>query len=336
MLQKEVRLIKEINVWSPHNTLKEIDGAAKRKGTTGITIFGAEEHEVVWEWYTTKSYKRVEKFAKKHPVNIVMGCFPTKTYWEQKSFPKNASVHLWTTFWASAILTQQYQQILHFEVTGMKKIFTSLNHNPHSHRCEMMDIVAEYNLIDDGTITWHYPEEKYDWKHWSPTKLLLDVPAGKDEILLGGIVDSYKDTFCSLVSESTSDLHFFTEKTWIHLFLMRPFLIAGAPGMHTRLQRLGFRLYHEIFDYSFDTVEDQTTRYRMIAENIASLKGKDLDQLRRQILPKLKYNYNLAVALATDLNRVPDVVFGLEDTQPQHSYVNVLKGMREIKSQSAS
>ena len=70
-------------------------------------------------------------------------------------------------------------------------------------------------------------------------------------------------TCCDVVLESYFvGPTFITEKTYKEFIFKRPFLLLGSAGINQSLKDLGFELYDEIFDYSFDSENDNFTRLK--------------------------------------------------------------------------
>jgi hypothetical protein len=104
-----------------------------------------------------------------------------------------------------------------------------------------------------------------------------------------------------LVTESDDEFVFFTEKTATPILLNKPFLVAGSVNFHDSLRRRGFELYTELFDYSFDSVEDINVRYEMIVENVKHISSMDLNELHNKVVDKLHYNKQHALKLINDI-----------------------------------
>lgn len=95
---------------------------------------------------------------------------------------------------------------------------------------------------------------------------------------------------------------FFSEKTFRAIAHMQPFLIFGQPGCNTALEKLGFRLFREDFDYEFDSIQDTKQRYSAILDTVKDIVNKlsnmsRTEQIewrfsRREIL---EHNYNLVM-----------------------------------------
>ena len=103
----------------------------------------------------------------------------------------------------------------------------------------------------------------------------------------------YDSTYFSIVSETTTyskyQLHI-TEKTYKPIAYYHPFVLFGQTGTLADLHELGFESFENLFDESYDLVEDQPTRLAMIVDNVKNFKETDYDAIT---LDKLEHNYNL-------------------------------------------
>ena len=77
---------------------------------------------------------------------------------------------------------------------------------------------------------------------------------------------------------------------------------------------MGFELYDELFDYSFDTDGKLPNRINGIIDNINNLKDKDYELLKQKVKDKVEHNYNKIVELATTRKYVPDFMLQYLDT----------------------
>jgi len=101
---------------------------------------------------------------------------------------------------------------------------------------------------------------------------------------------------------------FYSEKTFRSIAHMQPFLIFGQPGCNSRLEDFGFKLYRDLFDYSFDSIQDTKKRYEAILDTVQDAVDS-LDKMTREKQIKwrfrqkeiLKHNYRLL--MDTNLER---------------------------------
>ena len=125
------------------------------------------------------------------------------------------------------------------------------------------------------------------------------------------VSDIHQQSFCQLVSETTDRAYFISEKTIMPLCAGKPFLVASRQGYHKLLTELGFVLYDEIFDYSFDDVSDEDARYELLIDNYKRLCNIPLDELpdlTKKIAGKLLHNKNRVREIVYDRDRYPDLV----------------------------
>jgi hypothetical protein len=93
-----------------------------------------------------------------------------------------------------------------------------------------------------------------------------------------------------LVSETSKEVAFITEKTFRPILLEQPFICLGAVNQNLDLVKYGFELYDEIFDYSFDSKPNLEDRIKGIIENLNKIKDEDYYQLYNLLEPKIKRN----------------------------------------------
>ena len=191
--------------------------------------------------------------------------------------------------------------------------FISMNCKPSEHRQSMMDLLAKYDLINIGALSWlEWPIGRitdYDYKYWSPQLLrLTEVVPGVNQFMAPA---EYNSSFMQLVTESSVSHLVMSEKTCMPLFQKKPFLVLGSPGFYSMLQDYGFSMYDEIFDYAFDQVQDLSERCDAIASQVSMLSRlstPDLNELYRTVSDKIEYNYNRATQLALDINNIPSLM----------------------------
>jgi hypothetical protein len=78
---------------------------------------------------------------------------------------------------------------------------------------------------------------------------------------------------------------YFSEKTCRPLGHCKPFLVIGGAGWYKIFEKLGFKLYDELFDYSFDEIESFRYRHEAIMTQI-----KDILDMNKNILNKKLHN----------------------------------------------
>ncbi len=179
------------------------------------------------------------------------------------------------------------------------KLFYTLTRNPKDHRCLLLDKLCENNLLSKGEYnflisSWkngfNYNFKCFDGipKNFSDEELRVNSLEGVITPLLSNI-----DGFVNIVTETFHEHYsgiYFSEKTFYPIFYKRPFLVFSVPNFYKKFVECGFKLYDEIFDYSFDTEIDVSKKCELIIENIKRLEGKDLNKLYKDLYEKIEFN----------------------------------------------
>lgn len=185
--------------------------------------------------------------------------------------------------------------------------FIVYNGKPRPHRCMLMDSFAEQGLFKNNAYTWNRPNNDYEFEVFDqkPDYTGLEYPpvdqhqAWYDQLRthcavnpfkrhplnidpqrwwLYSVHPQYAQAFCQVVSETTVDYVWMTDKTFEPIMALKPFLIHGGQHIHAKLVEMGFRLY-DCFDYSFDSDPDPAVRAEGIMENMKALQGKNLNEI---------------------------------------------------------
>ena len=107
-------------------------------------------------------------------------------------------------------------------------------------------------------------------------------------------VQEWLESEIDLVCESHTIKRFhFSEKTCRPIGFVKPFLVIGCVGWHRIFKQLGFELYDELFDYSFDDIEPFRERHKEIINQVKSILDMDKQLLNdkiQAIQDKMQYN----------------------------------------------
>ena len=286
------------------------------------------------------------------------------------TFYRNVKIYYWDTFWFTYAYyelmrphnrkhnnTTLSKDILDFSIDANRDFkfpFITMNNNPKTHRIMLMDQLSKHNLIDKGAIAWRdmhntlqhirhkFPEGVTDsmymgmvYEHWTPKRLFLD----QDYPSLNPyqLPTQYSDSFMQVSAESFETEILFSEKTAVPLFLAKPFLLLGTKGYNHRLTDLGFVLYDELFDYSFDILDNMQDRVEGIIQNVlrmTSYNASTKKQKLNAIKDKLLHNKQLAHSIATNISCVPRPIMDLQDYRDKtgtgghtvmHQLINFIK-----------
>lgn len=185
-----------------------------------------------------------------------------------------------------------------------------------AHRILLLDELAKRNLLENNIYTCldpnncleeqmelvgaeHFDGERKNLNHLKPQFPIYDTqPQG------------WESAFMEVVSETNITSHFYTEKTVWPIVYMKPFLIHGAQYQNRDLQKFGFVLYDEIFDYSFDDIASPRERTIALAEELKRLQSLNLDlnKVTQQLLPKLEHNMCRYIDLLHNDEYLPSII----------------------------
>lgn len=103
--------------------------------------------------------------------------------------------------------------------------------------------------------------------------------------------DWYNHSYFSLVVETSQDNYLaLTEKSYKPIAYHHPFVIIGVPGVLAALRKNGFETFDNLFDESYDQIQDLDARLCNIVDIVKDVKITQYDKLTQQ---KLAHNRNL-------------------------------------------
>jgi hypothetical protein len=311
-------------LWSEKNIttiLSDIDTYQPKN----ITIFGVEEWEIGGLFKQDGFLEELENKLELNNINlhIIFGTDDSyESFYGNYIFlpKKNTTITTWPMFW----LYNTHHNLIEKNITifdqsqdvfEIDRLFMSLNNKALPHRCLLMDKLCGNDLINYGNISWMEPETtNHEWECWEPKKLILDEEYPKSLDSYVTIPHEYKKVLVNLIPESTTNVPFLTEKTFIAILLNQPFLILGSANIHKTLVNHGFELYDEIFDYSFDSLTDTNERIDGIITNLKNIKDGDYNELRLKIKDKILRNKNNALDIINNKKFIPEYVKSIGET----------------------
>jgi len=182
-------------------------------------------------------------------------------------------------------------------------VFLNYNRKPHWHRQFLVKELETNNLTDCGIITlgnskYNLNECNENYKDYGSLDVVGDVQIPNDIYSLGKM-DIWNSCFLNIVSETEYEYNenvFVSEKIYKPIIGLRPFVINGSPGIYNLLKNAGFDCFEDIFEIEklFDLKKSTLfPTHSTIINIIKKLKNENLDELYKQLLPRLIYNRNL-------------------------------------------
>jgi len=275
-------------------------------------FYAASEWEYWFDLDPSRVWSKLLEVTKRRnkPVEVITGAHVVL---KNEPIYTNVTVNNWDTYW----MYSTYDRVAHLPTKDepIQYHYIYMNHKSHQWRCHLMDLVVKNDLLKYGAVSWHTIPNDYDWKYFQPKEIVLTDPfaESKDHFILP---IEYNQSFAQLISESNTATIFMTEKTCIPLVLGKPFLVATAPNYHRFLESIGFELYTEIFDYSFDSELDEEKRFEGLLANfdiLCKLSINELPNLYKTIEAKINRNKQRAMDIGKNqlgkpsiLNNIPN------------------------------
>lgn len=236
---------------------------------------------------------------------------------------RNVKILTWNTFdlhYSSQFLIKSYKKPIE-EIninTDFEKLFFSLNRHPRSQRSLIMDTFCKNDLFDFGLVSWNKLSsewhEPYEFECWKEERIVLDMSEKIDFIdNVNERIDFNTDFLINnrclfnVVGETMTGNHevFISEKTYKNFLVGQPFISVGALYHNLQIKNLGFKLYDEIFDYSYDSKTDSEKRIVDMVKNLNKYKNFDLSKLYDQIKEITNFNKNRAIDICDNDPYVP-------------------------------
>jgi hypothetical protein len=182
------------------------------------------------------------------------------------------------------------------------KHFICLNAVSKEHRIKLITWLHETNIIDKCHWSWlrRYPIKNetnfienldgintaiFDFRKTKELDMSLDEL--DTHINQDTVSDFYylTDSLIDIGSETEPETsQFITEKTWKPYLHGKVSFFFNCQSYYAILKNLGFELYDEIFDYSFDTIVDTSERQTEYHNELKRLSEIPIEELQKKIL----------------------------------------------------
>ena len=228
----------------------------------------------------------------------------------------------------------RFETIPAYIVQVKPKKFLCFNRVPRLHRIELLENMLKHNLVDsayysfDKTVDFNYHVEdieileKYPHIHKNQHRLPLELNLYKDceNPATSTIHDLkyYEGSYFSVVTETkfhyqdpaghgeylTNDM-IISEKVIKPIVFKHPFIVLAASNYLKELQKLGYKTFHPYIDETYDTIENDQTRFSMIVNEITRLCNQtDEEWLQWQIAVKEIVEFNNQVYYSRKDHRI--------------------------------
>jgi hypothetical protein len=114
------------------------------------------------------------------------------------------------------------------------------------------------------------------------------------ELIVGESRKPYNDYFMEIIAETdTLTTNWITEKTVKNLYIGKPFIVMGGPGILAKIRSFGFQTFSPWIDESYDLIKNNYQRLEAIKQEIDRIANKtdiELQQMHQQLLPIFEHN----------------------------------------------
>ena len=151
-----------------------------------------------------------------------------------------------------------------------------------SDKDELYDLIAWFNQFEQkgfNVLDWDYPNHQNDV--FSSLKYTTK--------------SHYADTVFNIITETTCDTNSLnlTEKSFKGIANCHPYLVIGDVNTHTHIKDLGFELYEDLIDYSFDSIDDSEIRLNSAlkeVKRIYNIGGNGILEWYKKNIDKIEHN----------------------------------------------
>ena len=190
----------------------------------------------------------------------------------------------------------KYYGIVNYDIEK-EKIYNCLNNTLRTVRTFIFDGLKERKLLQHGFVSYC---EKGVYLPSNIEDRRIDEDDRRWPTLVPDVISkTYFNlvTECGLQPKSVSnsikgDGCFITEKTCKAL-ITEPFIVVGNYGILKYLKELNFETYPELFDESYDLIENPKDRLEFIldeVERLCNMNKNELEKIYKSVLWKIKHN----------------------------------------------
>ena len=264
----------------------------------------------------TPEFKKITNQVIKHKIDafLLLGSFSEKSYkFNLNYYASPFKVKFLPTYFlyfTDFNLKYRYNQNL-----KKNRLFYMQVNRPHEHRCKLIDQLARFDLLDSRNYSWNLTTQEYNhsgnykFEYWKEkSKIAKDNYISEENDSFRKPERSYFTSVFDLVSETTTECIFYTEKTFKPILLGKPFIIYGAKDSNKSLQDLGFKLHDNVVDYNFDSEKNDIRRAELLGKELLRLSKFPLLELDETLRLTANYNMDRAREIIKDETYIQQVL----------------------------
>lgn len=261
----------------------------------GLDIHGNVDTTTLNPFYLRDLKERID-YLRQHNFTIVL-----TNLWECEHFinekfvldkHKNDLVWGGGSVWFWHRMYQRYKDTtFNFYHNEKKYDFLYLNKAQRHHRDLLFDRLIKQNHLSQSLYSYHDRNVRLHPEY--------EIPAFKDKVYprYGHDRDIYEKPYnlskFNIVSETSVDELFFTEKIWKPIIAKQLFIVHGKQYYLKHLKELGFKTYGDFIDESYDNIESLEQRTDAIVKLCDELKGTTHIELYANTQEIREYNQKM-------------------------------------------
>lgn len=108
----------------------------------------------------------------------------------------------------------------------------------------------------------------------------------------------YRESYIEIITESNTFLgNIFSEKIFKSIYFEKMFIVLGSKNIHAKLEKYGFKLFRNVFDYKFDdkTYDERFSSIISQSKHLCKLSLQELDQIYQTNIEIIKHNKQVAL-----------------------------------------
>ena len=127
------------------------------------------------------------------------------------------------------------------------------------------------------------------------------------------VPEHFNDSYCHLVLETFFDADrsngcFISEKVFKPIRHGQPFVVFGTPHTLATLRKLGYRTYDSVIDNSYDSIEDNTERFKLVVETVRKIQAQDMHAWYMSMWEDMQYNRQLYLSSADKKSKLIQLI----------------------------
>lgn len=174
-----------------------------------------------------------------------------------------------TYFWFK-MYERYHNSTFKFNHTLKPYDFLYLNKTQRKHRDLLFDELINKNLLSNSLYSYHHRGITLNPEYESQPHRKGYPKYGADRDIFE---KPYNETVFNIVSETSVDESFITEKLWKPIIAKQIFIVHGKAHYLNAIKQLGFQTYHDFIDEGYDSMGNFDQRTSAIVSLCKNIKG---------------------------------------------------------------